>query len=337
MAKITLSKSAFLHNCGVYSKKIPSDKIIAVLKDNAYGHGAYELASICSLAGIENAAVRTSNEANEIDGFFKKILVLSDDFGSAGLNVEFVANSVASLDKIQQNKKIHLKIDSGMHRNGVSLEELGAALDIIKKRDLSLCGVISHLKGSDELNTTQFWQECNFNNARCFINDFCSSNSMQKPKYHLHNSAGALRKSSLADYDFIRPGIGLYGYMDSDVLDVDLKSVLKIYAKKVSSKKILSSYKLGYGGFGKPSSNVVSIYDIGYGDGFWRFNENHNYITPNGSKLLGRVSMDNCCIESDLEEICILDNAQYAASVAKTISYDILAKLKPNIKRELVD
>lgn len=337
MARITLSKSAFLYNCGVYSKLIPSNKILAVLKDNAYGHGALELASICTFAGIENAAVRTANEANEISSFFKNVLVLSDDFGESRENVEFVINSIKSLHTVQKNKNIHLKIDSGMHRNGVSINELGIALDIIKDRKLNLTGVISHLKGSDELNTTQFWQEYSFNNARTLINDFCSLNNLQKPKYHIHNSAGALRKSSLQDYDYIRPGIGLYGYMDSEIINTELKPVLKIYANKVSSKVVSSAYKIGYGGFGKTNSKIVSIYDIGYGDGFWRFNEEQNYVTPNGSKLLGRVSMDSCCIEGDLDEICILDNARYAASIAKTISYDILAKLKPNIKRELVD
>ncbi|MEY4504628.1 MAG: alanine racemase [Pseudomonadota bacterium] len=336
MSYIALSESAFLYNASVFSSKINSNKIFAVLKDNAYGHGAKELSKLCSLANITNAAVRTAQEADEIAKYFNTILVLSDDYGSSFDNVNFAINSLNSLKLQPQNRKIHLKIDSGMHRNGVTLSELSTALDIIKQNKLILNGVFSHLRGADELDTTQFWQEQNFEQARIFINNYCINNKLNIPKYHLHNSAGALRKNSFDNYDYIRPGIGLYGYMDSPVLNINLQPVLKLFAAKVSSKAATQKLRFGYGGKGVTAEKSVSIYDIGYADGFWRFNENHSYITPNGSKLLGRVSMDSCFVEGSEDEICLMDSAQYAASVANTISYDLLAKLKPNITRKIV-
>ena len=265
---------------------------------------------------------------------FKSVLALSDDFGQSYDNVVFSINSLEALKKQPKNRRIHLKIDSGMHRNGVAPQELGYALSVIKTNNLLLEGVFSHLRGADELNSSQFWQEKNFETARAFINDFCAINAMQKPKYHLHNSAGALRKSDLSDYDFIRPGIALYGYMDSPVIDVDLKPVLALHAQKVSSKEATSAMRFGYGGCGKSSTKRVCVYDIGYADGFWRFNENNAYITPNGAKLVGKVSMDSCFIESDEDEICLMDNAAYVANIAGTISYDVLVKLNRALERK---
>lgn len=335
MSFITLSKSAFFHNVQVLTKNIATDKVMAVLKDNAYGHGVEHLALLCKQVGIINAAVRTTKEAQEIINSFKTILVLSDDLGLSFDNVAYAINSLESLKKQPKNKKIHLKLDTGMHRNGIALEELGEALQIISTNSLIFDGVFSHLRGADELNTSQFWQEKNFENARIFINDFCSIKSLPKPKYHLHNSAGALKKTNLDDFDYIRPGIALYGYLDSPVGTYDLKPVLKLFANRVSSKNSNAKMKFGYGGKGSCDSGIVGIYDIGYADGFWRYNENHLYKTPSNAPLIGRVSMDSCFIKSDADEICLLDDAAYAASIAKTIPYDILVKLNHTIERKI--
>jgi len=94
---------------------------------------------------------------------------------------------------------------------------------------------------------------------------------------------------------------------------------------------------VGYGDCWKASSEIiVSNYDIGYGDGLFRVNEEINLNTKEGYKIIGRVSMDSISIISDKKEICIFDDADCWAVAFRIIPYDILAKLSPYIKREIV-
>jgi alanine racemase len=80
----------------------------------------------------------------------------------------------------------------------------------------------------------------------------------------------------------------------------------------------------------------VSAYDIGYADGFFRVKAEGDYILPNGSRVVGRVSMDSICVESADESVCVFDDAAKLAKRYNTISYEILTRLNPSIKRVVV-
>ena len=80
----------------------------------------------------------------------------------------------------------------------------------------------------------------------------------------------------------------------------------------------------------------ISTYDVGYGDGFLRINENQDYYTPNGSKILGRVSMDSMSIDCIDDEICLFDDVKELAKIHNTIYYEILTSLKPSISKEII-
>ncbi len=77
-------------------------------------------------------------------------------------------------------------------------------------------------------------------------------------------------------------------------------------------------------------------FDVGYGDGFLRLNENHNYTTPKGFQVLGHVSMDNLSINSDEEEVCLFDDVRELAKIHNTITYEITCSLKESKNGEII-
>jgi alanine racemase len=115
-----------------------------------------------------------------------------------------------------------------------------------------------------------------------------------------------------------------------------LKPVLSVYAKRLSTRTLKAGECVGYSATYKADKNcTVSNYDFGYGDGFLRSCSN-KYVTPEGIKIAGRISMDNSSFITDKEELLIFDNARVAATFADTISYEMLTSLKANLKRSVL-
>jgi alanine racemase len=107
--------------------------------------------------------------------------------------------------------------------------------------------------------------------------------------------------------------------------------------KRISTRTLKEGQSVGYGGTYKATEDtIISTYDVGYGDGFLRLNERKNYTTPDGFKVLGRVSMDNLSLNTNKDEVCIFNDANTLAKVHDTISYEITTTLSTNIKRVIV-
>ena len=340
MSLIKLSQGALDANIKEILKKSPIEKVYAVLKDNAYGHGLLEFGEMCANGGILNAIVRDKKEALWLSKYFQNILCLAElqEF-DAPENVHFAINSFAILKDAPSGSKIHLKVDSGMHRNGVAPNELIAALELAYSKKIDICGVFSHLRSADELSSESFWQEKNFLDIKKTVIEFCKARGIKIPIFHLQNSAGLFRSGSLGEFDAVRVGIALYGYLDMPKAceKPNLKPVLSLWADKISSRSLKNGQAVGYGATGKINcDSVVSVYDIGYADGFMRVKCDSEYILPNGSRLIGRVSMDNICVDGDEESVCVFDNAERLAKRYNTISYEILTRLNPSIKRVIV-
>jgi len=340
MSRIELKKDALSSNIAAISKIAPIEKIYAVLKDNAYGHGLALFGSMCAASGIQHAIVRDKNEAVVLCDKFQTILCLAEqrEF-DAPLNVHFAVNTFSILNTIPLGTKIHLKIDTGMHRCGIAEDELLPALELICSRGLLLCGVFSHLRSADELSSESFWQEKNFLQIKKTVVDFCEAKGLKQPLFHLQNSAGLFRSGGLGEFDMARVGIALYGYLDMPqaVCSVPLSPVMSLWADKIASRALKKGQAVGYGAVGKMLEDaIVSTYDIGYADGFLRIKTEKEYTLPNGSRLIGRVSMDNICVESSDDTICVFDDASIVADRYGTISYEILTRLTPAIPRIIV-
>lgn len=334
MAFIKINKQNFYHNLSQIALQTGSiDKIAIVLKDNAYGHGLELMAALASEFGIRHAVVRNMAEAGQIRTLFETILVLGDRI-VADDACSFAVNRLEDIMQAQQGAKVELKVDTGMHRNGIALDEVDEALTLMKTQGLNLVGLMTHYRSADELSSEFFWQKKQFEAVKQRVKEA----GFAGVRAHSHNSAAILRTKSF-DEDLVRVGIGAYGYNELPcVFDtLQLKPVLSLYAKKVASRVLKAGERIGYGGdFIVPREMTVSTYDIGYGDGWCRGDARNPYITSEKLPILGRVSMDFISLESDKKEVCVMNDAKVAAKQFGTISYEVTTALASDIVKSVI-
>ncbi len=333
MAFIKINKNNFFHNLNQLALKAGSkEKLAVVLKDNAYGHGLELMAKLAEEFGITQAVVINTSEAQKIRQYFDHILILND-IPFADKKFSFAVTDLRALKIVDPKANIELKIDTGMHRNGIMAQEVDEAIDIINQRGLNLTGVMTHYRSADVLSSEFLWQKKNFETIKQrFLDEGFD------PRFHSHNSAALLR-SKRFDEDIARVGIAIYGYSElPPVYDhIELKPVLSLHARRASTRKLKKGQRVGYGGdFTAPMDMLVSTYDIGYGDGWIRGDSSKPYVTAEGLPILGRVSMDFVSIEGEADEVCIMDDALQAARHFGTISYEMTTMLSSYIPREIV-
>jgi alanine racemase len=334
MAYIQLHKKNLFHNLDYFSQSCGSkEKVCTVLKDNAYGHGLDLMASMVKEYGIKHVCVRNLSEAQIVNKYhFESVLVFYDMPTKKDDSIVVSINSLYHLEKVPNGSKIELKIDSGMHRNGIDTDQIEDAIELIRKKSLILHGVFTHFCCSDEENIMTKNQEKLFLKVVEEIKTYIA----YKFRIHCANSAGVF-KVDMARYDIARVGLGTYGYVDLPQ-EKNLKPVLSLHANKITTKNIDKGDNVGYGSnsFIAQKPMCVSNYDVGYADGLIRANSHKKRFIANGLEILGRVSMDSFSVESQEDEVCVFDNATHFAQVHNTIRYEILTNLKPNIKKVIV-
>ena len=310
MAYITINKNNIFHNLNIITTKTKSkDKIGAVLKDNAYGHGIVEVAKIIKEYGITKAIVSSYNEASKIESFFEYILVLSDTPKTADKKIRCAINSIEQIKDIPKHSLVELKVDSGMHRNGIAYSELENAFKKIDKACLKLEAVFTHHRSADVLSSEWFWQNQNFEKIKQKSKKLAKQYKIKTLKFHSANSASILRQNNFNE-DMVRVGIAIYGCIDmpQELFKDTLKPALSLYAKKVSSRKLQNAQRVGYGGsYTIKNEQIVTNYDFGYGDGFLRACSN-NYKTPNNEYQIGNISMDSSMFISNKDEILLFND-----------------------------
>jgi len=338
MAFITLNKKNFFNNLDIIKNKTKSiDKIALVLKDNAYGHGLLEMAQLAKEYGLTKAIVRSQQEALHVESYFNYILVLADIPQTPSKNIRYTINDINTIDKFPKDTLVELKVDTGMHRNGIYPKELSEAFLKIQKAGLILEAVFTHHRSADELTSEWFWQNDNFKTIKEKSIKLAKEFGFKKLRFHSSNSASLFRTQNF-DEDMARVGIAAYGCMQLHYsLHVEgFKAVLSLSANKVSSREVNEGESIGYGATYTFKENcIVSNYNFGYADGFLRSCSN-NYKTPNNEKLVGRISMDNSSFISDKDELLIFNDASVIAKSANTISYEILTSLKSSLDRKYI-
>lgn len=337
MAKILISKENLFHNLEIISNHAGSkEKVAIVLKDNAYGHGLLEIAELANEFGITKAVVRTLDEALKIQNLFDDILILTQrNIHTYSHTFHIALNSLEDINNLPDYCKVHIKVDTGMHRNGISPKELKEAILGLYKRNIKISGIFTHHRSADDLSTDFFWQSSIFRDVKANVKNLCEELSLDIPSFHSSNSSALFRHNNFNE-DFARVGIAAYGYIENDSTFnlPDLKPVLSLWAQKISTRDLKKGQGIGYGGAYQARENMtVSTYDVGYGDGFLRLNENQEYITPKGYKILGRVSMDSISLDTQDEEVCIFEDVRELAKIQNTISYEITTTLSKDIER----
>lgn len=340
MSFILLDSKAFEHNLTVIKNIAPVEKIAVVLKDNAYGHGLLEMAILAKKNGIKHAVVRYVNEAQKISDIFQTVLVLADIPSSKiSENINITINSMGDIKKIPKNTAVHLKVNSGMNRNGISMDELNSAILQIKEGGLLLKGIFSHSRSSDELSSELFWQYKIFQEIKAKSELICKDLGLEPLKFHFANSSALLRMKSDVVFDMVRVGIAIYGYSECDEVfnPPSLKPVLSLWGEKISSRVALKNQRVGYAGQGKvENDSIVSTYDLGYADGIFRDDGKREFSLDNQTKIIGKISMDNLSVLSGNDKVCVIKDAGLWAKRFNTITYEILAKLSTAIKREIL-
>ena len=231
-----------------------------------------------------------------------------------------------------------------MHRNGIDKADLNTAFNLIKERNLRLKGIFTHNGFGDDINSVFYTQNTEFLAIKKEALKLCQHYGIPRPRFHSLSSSGAMRASQFDanlpqefQDDIYRIGIAFYGYLCSDFQSPPLKPVAALFANKISTLKLKKGASVGYSGMGVlEQDSVISTYDIGYGDGFFRLRENMQLHSAEGFRILSRASMDCMSILTDAPKVCIFNDVRPLAKAFNTIPYEILAHLHAYIPRIVV-
>lgn len=348
MAEITLSSQAYKHNFHLISSYIRANvstdvQIAAVLKDNAYGHGLEQMAALAKACGIKNVFVKNYAEAMRVRDDFAYITALYGmPDGDFPPHIAFVINQYAQITALPKGCKVELKVNTGMNRNGIQIEQIESYIHAILERGLELVGIFSH-NGYGDDNDIAFThtQEC-FESVKSQVRTLAKTYGFALPRFHSLSSSGAIRQAMIGDIndDLVRIGIALYGYLDvafDNPISDKLQKVAALYADRITTRTLPKGSRIGYSGCTRlESQSIVSTYDIGYGDGFFRVGENDRIYTADGHQILPRMSMDCFSCMCDDDRICVFNDVSAIAKAFGTISYEILTHLAPTIKRTII-
>ncbi|MBM7623320.1 alanine racemase [Sporohalobacter salinus] len=337
--------------------------MMAVVKANAYGHGAVEVANAAIEAGADRLAVAVVEEGIELReaGFELPIHILGEVLPEQiSLLAEYNLTPTISklktateLDKInaklETKQKIHVKIDTGMGRIGVLPAE---ALEFIQKINsfphLEIEGLITHFAKADEENkdyTKQQWEK--FNDVIKEV----ESAGIQIPIKHCANSATIIDLPQM-ELDMVRAGIMLYGLYPSSEVDQNfqLKPALSWKARVVYLKELDEGHGISYGTtYITPDKTEIATIPLGYADGYFRLLSNKGEVLINGKRasIRGRVCMDQFMVEvTDIPDVNIGDEvvligqqeneeitAMELADLIGTINYEIVSKITKRVPR----
>jgi alanine racemase len=348
----SIDRSAFLHNLRYAESLSPMSETLVVLKANAYGHGAVALAKC---VGNRRLAVACASEAKTLidAGVRNPIMVLEGPFDescvklSESSQITWVIHSrwqLNLLSKSTKNHSIWLKLDTGMHRLGLSSAELAMAIrDVDTAENISIVGLFSHFASADEKNVGSVVKQINQ------LDRLSEQFGLSDLPISLANS-GALMHYADAHRHLSRPGIMLYGGLPNNS-DLDrvpqLKAVMNLDSAIIALREIGIGESVGYGAsWTAQRKSIIATIAIGYGDGYPRHAPNGTpvLIKQKLMPLVGRVSMDMITVDvTDLGDARVGDvarlwgdglSADQIAKHAGTISYELFTQLTMRVPRQ---
>ena len=314
------------HNVETLKKAMPPEcELMAVVKAKAYGHGAYEIAANLNKMGVMAFAVATIDEGIKLreSGIRGEILILgyTDVNRAYELQKYDLMQTVIDFEYARalnsQNIaiKVHIKIDTGMHRLGIPCGEISAVKKVFFMENLIICGMFTHLCCAD----SRLPEDVAFTRAQIsdFYNltDALKNSGIKIPKLHIQSSYGLLNYPDLV-CDYIRVGIALYGVLsspnDDTVLKLDLRPVLSLKSQVILIRSVKRGDSVGYGrSYTTERDSRIAIIPIGYGDGLPRNLSGGScnvlikgHIVP----LIGRICMDQIAVDiTDAEDVAAGD------------------------------
>lgn len=347
---------AFGRNLRAIAKRVFPAGVFLVLKADAYGHGAIELAKLASAeVSVTGVCVATQCEAIELReaGIQLPILVLSRVPDARAARMYDLTVSVSNPSDIDaliraggQGLSVHLEVDTGMHRMGVSPVAVPGMMRAIERGGLKLEGVYSHFACADEsdpkrtLDQTRKFQE---------VTESLPPESMR----HLANSAGALAGSGVT-FDAVRVGGALYGLWTGEAAWVKeiTEPIMSVQAVVASMVDVPAGQGVGYGLL-DPSDDDrrIAILAIGYADGLPRGLGCGGEVLLRGERrrTVGRISMDWTAVDVTGSNAAIGDvmtflgsdggaclRAEEQADRVGTVSYELTCSLGSRLERRVI-
>jgi alanine racemase len=370
--------TALRHNYSTVHDFAHPASVCAVVKADAYGHGAVE----CSLAlqkdGCKWFAVASTDEGAALrkDGITGRILLLSGFWRGEEETViehnltpsvwdmrqiQLLDAAARKMDKAPESVAIHIEIDTGMTRTGVSTSQLEDFLHVLKDAlSLTLEGAFSHFASSEVVDSPDSDQQiARFDAAVTTIRA-----AGHDPTWlHMANSA-AVASRERSCYDLVRPGISLYGYYlpfvsvvtghSEATADLPVVPVLSWKTRIIQIRRVPAGTQVGYNGaFQTKRESVLATVPCGYADGLSRQLSNRGHMIVHGQRvpIAGIVSMDLTILDVTAldtvdvgDEVIILGAAgdekitawEHAAH-AQTIPYEVLCNISKRVKRIYVE
>lgn len=355
---IEIETKAIRSNYLTFRKFLPKQvRIMGVVKSNAYGHNLTEFARELEKCGVDMLAVDSLVEALTLRkaGVKKEILVLGytlpEMFSKAiGKKVHLTISSMEGLKiflKSPSAEKIsvHLKVDTGMHRQGFLLAEIDEVLKLVSTSKVRVTGLYTHFASAKDPHDTKF--------TKCQIAEFEVWNqALSRAGFSLISHAGATGGTLFfpeSHFNMVHIGAGLYGFW-TDSKKLSLKPVLTWKTIISEIKEIPAGSSVGYDSTHTTKSKArIAVCPIGYWHGYPRALSNNSNVVVRGmrAKVLGRISMDMIVIDvtnilkaKTGDEVVLIGRsgkeeitATEIAERSRTSAYEILTRLNPLIKR----
>ena len=348
-------------------REIAGTDVMAVIKADAYGHGAVPVARRLEKTGCPYFAVARFSEARELReaGIETPILILGriapgEAPLAAGLRLDV---TLASPDQLYQYPtalrncreplSVHIKVDTGMGRLGQFSAQIPDFLRAVRGEPrLKPVGIYTHLATADSADASAARRQCA--EFRALI-DALSAAGLRPPLAHAANSAGILTMEDARSFEMVRAGIALYGLAPSAdcPLPDGIEPLMTFKTRVISVRTFPRGSAIGYGGRYVVSRDYekIAVIAVGYADGFRRRNGNRVLIQGENLPVVGTVCMDQCMVRvpdrlpvSEGDEAVLIGRQRDAALTAddlarnwETINYEVTSGLTPRVRRIFTD
>jgi len=359
---LEINLNHLIHNLNYYKTLLPKEvRWMAMVKAFSYGAGTSEIAAVLQSGRIDYLAVAYADEGVELRkaGIRVPIMVMSPETESWSSMLEYNLEPEiysfktlhAFIDLLDQGRvdekhayRIHIKLDTGMHRLGFESQDIQKLASILSQRsDIELASVFSHLAASTEAEHDAFSQKqiAAFEEMCQQLQDFTGRNFLR----HILNSGGISRHAH-AHMDMVRLGIGLYGIAEGGVQN-NLLPVGRLKTVISQVRAVSAGESVGYSRKGLVTRHsLIATLPIGYADGLSRKLGNGKFtvaIRGQSAPTVGNICMDMCMVDvtdiKDVQEgdaVIVFENAEQIhslAQAAETIPYEVLTGLSSRIKR----
>jgi alanine racemase len=334
--------------------------VVSIVKADAYGHGALAVSKALIESGSDMLGVATVEEALQLreSGIKTEIILLGgiqpnnevenvvkNDLTPSLFSLSCAETLNKYAERIGTKLKYHLKVDTGMGRLGVGVEEICGFLNELSGfKNLEMEGVFTHFANADnEVSDFTLKQISVFKTIFSLINQ-----AGFYPRYvHLANSAG-IQRFPESHMNLVRPGIMLYG--SGRIGEYDLKPVMKLKTRIIQLKNLSTGTPVSYGGtFVTRRPSVIAALPIGYADGYMRTLSNRARVSINGftAPVVGTICMDLTMIDiTEVPGVKVGDEVvlfgddrvsiEDVAGWAETISYELLSITGKRVTRVYV-